>query len=242
MRRREFIFALGGTAAWPLAARAQQPAIPAIGYLDAGSFEARRERIAALQRGLFENGFIEGRNVAIEYRWAEDHNDRLAALAAELVRRDVAVMITYSTAAAQVAKAATSTVPIVFYIGADPVKLGLVASLNRPGGNVTGVTTLSNSVEVKKLELLHELVPKASLIAMLFNPTNPNTAIDTNDVTAASLTSGVDLLILNASQLGPVLLRRPFFQAALTGVKARGGPGSMVPLSREPACDAGSKH
>jgi putative ABC transport system substrate-binding protein len=200
MRRREFILALGSAATWPLIARAQQPAMPVIGYLDPRSFDARREEIAALQRGLFENGFIDGRNVAIEYRWAEDRNDRLPALAAELVRRGVAVMIAYSTAAAEAAKAATSTIPIVFYIGADPVKLGLVASLSRPGRNVTGVTNLSNSVEVKKLELLHELVPKASLIAMLCNPTNPNTAIDANDVKAASLTSGVDLLILNASQ------------------------------------------
>jgi putative tryptophan/tyrosine transport system substrate-binding protein len=173
--------------------------MPVIGYLDVGTFEPRREPFASILRGLTETGFVEGRNLAIEYRWAENHNDRLPSLAAELVRRRVAAIVTYSTPAALAAKGATTTIPIVFYVGSDPVKFGLVASLNRPGGNVTGVSTLSNSLEPKKLELLKELLPKASTIAMFVNPANPNGPSDADSVRAAAGKLGVDLLVLEVS-------------------------------------------
>jgi putative tryptophan/tyrosine transport system substrate-binding protein len=198
--RRAFIAGLGSVAAWPVVAHAQQAAmVPVIGYLDAGLFEARREPFAALRRGLSEMGFVEDRNLAIEYRWAENHNDRLPGLAAELVRRRVAAIVTYSTPAALAAKAATTTIPVIFYIGSDPVKFGLVASLNRPGGNVTGVSTLSNSLELKKLEFMKELLPKASTIAMFINPGNPNGASDADSVRAAARRLGVDVLVLDVS-------------------------------------------
>jgi putative tryptophan/tyrosine transport system substrate-binding protein len=198
MRRREFVAGLGSAAAWPVVARAQQR-VPVIGYLDAGSFEPRREPFTAILRGLSEAGFVEGRNLALEYRWAEDHTDRLPALAAELVSRRVSAIITYSTPAALAAIRATITIPVIFYIGSDPVKFGLVASLNRPGGNVTGISTLSNSLEPKKLQFLKELLPEAAVIAMLINPENPNGASDANAMRVAAQSLGVDLLILNAS-------------------------------------------
>src|SRR5258708_17870321 len=166
MRRRELVTLLGGAAAWPLAARAQQPAIPVIGYLGARSLETDRLLVAEFHRGLGEAGYVEGRNLTVEYRWADNQYDRLPALAGDLVRRGITVMIASGTAAA-VAKAATMTIPIVFTVGVDPVAIGLVPNLRRPGGNLTGVTTLGTEIGPKKLELLHDIVPTATAIALL---------------------------------------------------------------------------
>ena len=202
MRRREFIALVGGTvAAWPLTARAQQPARPVIGFLHSESLESRRNFVGAFHRGLAETGYVEGRNVAIEYRWAEGRNDRLPDLAVDLVRRRVAVLATPSnTTAVLAAKAATQTIPIVFLTGSDPVQVGLVASLNRPGGNLTGVSLLNAEIAAKRLELLHELAPAATLIAFLINPTNTVFAeTETRELQRAAHTLGVRVLVLNAS-------------------------------------------
>jgi putative ABC transport system substrate-binding protein len=196
MRRRELITLLGGAAAWPLAARAQQPTIPVIGYLSSGSPAFDALRLDAIRQGLQQVGFAEGRNVAIEYRWAQGDHNRLPALAADLVRRKVAVLVANSTASALAAKPATSTLPIVFLTGGDPVELGLVPSLNRPGGNITGVSFLVNKLVAKRLELLSELVPGAMTLAVFVDPNNPNADGDTKDAQAAADTTGRKLLVL----------------------------------------------
>ena len=200
MRRREFITAFGSAAAaWPLAARAQQPARPAVGILNGGSADGYAPMLAAFREGLKETGYVEGQNVEIEYRWANGQYDRLTGLADDLVRRQVSV-IAANTPANLVAKAATSTIPIVFTTGGDPVQLGLVASLDHPGGNVTGVTQLSAEVAPKRVELAHELVPKATVFALLVNPTNSaQTDILTKASQAAAETLGLKLDILHAS-------------------------------------------
>ena len=200
LRRRDFITLLGGTAvAWPHAARAQQPAVPVIGFLSSGSTDLDADLVRTFRQGLGEIGYVEGRNVAIEYRWAEAQYDRLPALAADLVRRHAAVIAVRGPPATQAAKAATTTIPIVFQIGGDPVALGFVASLNRPGGNMTGVTTLAGELGPKLLELLHELVPATTIIALLDNPSNPILGPGTGPVRAAAQALGLQLHVLNAS-------------------------------------------
>jgi ABC-type uncharacterized transport system substrate-binding protein len=199
--RRKFIALLGGAAAWPIAARAQQQAMPVIGYIGTGSRESDAFRLPSFHQGLHETGYFEGRNVTVEYRWAEGRNDRLPELAADLVRRQVAVIaVPASTPGVLAAKAVTTTIPIVFYIGLDPVELGLVASLHRPGGNITGVTGWNVTVGPKRLELLHEVVPTATSLALLVNPTSPNLAdADLKEQQAAAHTLGLGLHVLHAS-------------------------------------------
>jgi putative tryptophan/tyrosine transport system substrate-binding protein len=199
--RRQFISALGGAAvAWPLAARAQQAVMPVIGFLDRGSPVGMEVNLAGFHKGLAESGFIEGQNVAIEYRWAENQNDRLPALAGELVRLPVAAMAaTRSSAPALAAKAATSTIPIVFQTGSDPIKDGLVASLNQPGGNVTGATRLTTELVPKRLGIILELVPKATSIGMLVNPNGIQTAIQVQEMQEATRVRGLALHIARAS-------------------------------------------
>jgi putative ABC transport system substrate-binding protein len=201
MRRRAFITLLGGAAAaWPLAARAQQPAMPVLGFVNPTSAQGFARPLSAFLKGLAETGYVEGRNVAIEYRWAEFQNDRLPAMVADLVRRQVSVIAATSTPAALAAKAATTTIPIVFEIGSDPIQLGLVGSLSRPGGNTTGVTQLVQEVTPKMLELLHELLPTAHVMALLVNPTAPALAQTyTSEVLAAAHSLGLELHVLNAS-------------------------------------------
>jgi putative tryptophan/tyrosine transport system substrate-binding protein len=201
MKRREFIALFGGTAiTWPLTARAQQSAMPTIGFLNAASPQNYKRPLSAFLKGLGETGYVDGQNVAIEYRWANDQYDRLAALAADLVNRQVSVIAATTTPAALTAKAATTTIPIVFETAGDPVQLGLVASLNQPGGNVTGITQLTVGLVPKELELLHELVPAAHVMALLVNQANPTVAeTETSELLSAAKTLGLELHVLNAS-------------------------------------------
>jgi ABC-type uncharacterized transport system substrate-binding protein len=201
MRRREFITFLGGAAAtWPLAARAQQSAVPVIGYMDTASASTTAHLVEAFRRGLSAAGYDEDRNVAIEYRWSDGDYDKLPALAAELVRRQVAVIATINTPTILAAKAATQTIPIIFGVGVDPIKFGLVASLNRPGGNLTGVTQLNIEMEAKRVQVLHELIPAATSIALLINQTSPAySEAATETAQSAARVLGMRLLVLNAS-------------------------------------------
>ncbi len=197
MRRREFIAGLGGAAAWPLAARAQQPAKPVIGFVNVGSTDTAAGTLAAFRKGLVVTGYVEGRDVGIEYRLAEGEYGRLVTLATDLVRRRVDVIFATGTTAALAAKSATTSIPVVFVIGTDPIKSGLVASLNRPGGNVTGLTDFANQLVGKRVDLMHSSVPSARIIALLINSANP-VAADTTDMQLAAAARGLELHVINA--------------------------------------------
>lgn len=198
MRRRKFIALLGGAIAWPIAVRAQQPPMPVIGFIDPTSLEKYAPFVEAFRKGLGEAGFIDGHNVGIEFRWAEGHYARLPEMATELVQHKVAVIVATGITAARAARAATSTTPIVFNTGGDPIKFGLVTSVSRPGQNVTGVASLGKILVAKQLEILHEVVPRASVIAFLVNPNNAVAELDTSDVQAAADTLGKKLIVVKA--------------------------------------------
>src|SRR5262245_3689766 len=218
-KRREFIAALGGVAAWPLVARGQQSAMPVIGWLGVVSANDYADRVAAFREGLKEAGFIENQNVRIEYRWADDQIERLPGLAAELVARRVAVIVTGGgTHTVFAAKAATTTIPIVFTIAADPVRAGLVGSLNRPGENITGISGLTDALITKRLELLTELVLKASVIGILVNPNNPNSKNRANDLQAAAQVLGREIQVVRAGSGGE--FDNAFATAVAQGVNA----------------------
>jgi putative ABC transport system substrate-binding protein len=202
--RREFVTLLGAAVAWPLGARAQQPAMPVIGFMNVGTPKEDEYLRAAFQQGVSETGYIEGQNVTIEYNWAEGHPDRLPGLAADLVRRRVSVIAATSTPAALAAKDATATIPIIFETAGDPIKLGLVASLNRPGGNVTGMTQLSSELVAKRLGILHDLIPTATTIGLLVNPTDPRAETQTGEMQEAAHALGLQIHVLNASTEGEI--------------------------------------
>ena len=245
MRRREFIGLLGGAAAWPLAARAQQSTMPVIGILVAGSREADAFRIDAVRQGLKETGYLEGQNVAFEYRWAENRYDQLPTLAADLVGRQVAVLVALGSAASVAAKASTATIPIVFQTGIDPVQFGLVASLARPGGNVTGVTYLGGELTTKQFELLHETVPKSAIMGMLENPTNPTADSVRRRVQETAEALGRRLIVAPAvveSDIAPAVasLAQQGIRALVvrSDVLFNGRPKQLVPLSAQYALPA----
>jgi putative tryptophan/tyrosine transport system substrate-binding protein len=221
LRRREFIKLLGGAATvWPLAARGQQAAMPVVGFLNSASAESFAPYVAAFRQGLSETGYIEGRNVAVEYRWADEQYDRLPALAADLVRRHADV-IAANQISAEAAKAATGTIPIVFTTALDPVQLGLVAALNRPGGNLTGVTTLNVELLPKRIELLHQLSPSATDVALLVNPTNPSAEALSGDAQVAARSLGLRLQVLEASNESD-------FETAFTTLTRMHGGGLVI--------------
>ena len=217
LKRREFITLIGGAAAWPLAARAQQPTIPVVGFLNGSSAWEYAYVVGAFRQGLKETGYVEGQNVAIEYRWAEGHYERLPTLVADLLSRHVTV-IAANGPAAVAAKAATSSIPIVFAIGADPVKFGLVASMNRPGGNVTGVALLSVELGPKKLQMLHELIPTVRTVGLLVNSTNPNAETQSRDLQVAAQDLGLQLHVLHANSESD--FDKAFAAMAQLGVRA----------------------
>ena len=224
MRRREFITLFGGTAAaWPLAARAQQPVMPVVGSLYGTSAAKWTAPMAGFRRGLSEMGFAEGRNVFVEYRWADGHFDRMAEMAADLVGRNVAVILVGgSTAGVRAALSATRTIPIVFTTASDPVATGLVASLNRPGGNATGVTVIAVALGAKKVELLHEMIPRATKIAFLANPNNPGTVeVESPGVHSAAHRLGLELIVLNASTASEI-------ESSLVSAAQQGATGVYI--------------
>jgi putative ABC transport system substrate-binding protein len=224
MRRREVIKLLGATAiAWPALARAQEPAVPVIGFLSSNSLsnDAIVQRLSAFQQGLTETGYVEGQNLKVEYRWAEYHNDRLPAMASDLVHRNVATIATQGNYAVLVAKAATSTIPIVFSGGFDPVGIGIVATLSRPGGNITGASFLANALEGKRLGLIHLLVPRATVMAAMINPDNASAVAQEKELRGAANTLGVEL------QIGHVRNERDFEPAFATFVE-RGARGLVI--------------
>ena len=201
MRRREFITLVGGLAAWPLTARAQQQAMPVVGFINASAAQSYKQQLAAFLQGLSEAGYVDGRNVTIEYHWADGQSDRLPAVVTDLARRQVAVIAATSTPAALAAKASGTTIPIVFETGGDPIRLGLVANLNRPGGNITGITQLSQELTPKRLQLLHELLPTATSFALLVNPAEPTLAENqSKELLSTAQKLGLQLHVLNASR------------------------------------------
>ena len=214
MKRREFITLLGGAAAWPLAARAQQTARPVIGYLSALSEKQAVPQLNAFRRGLSETGYFEGKNVQVEYRWTEGQYERLPAMAAELIGLPVSLIVAQAPPAALAAKAATTTIPIVFVVGFDPVGSGLVASLNKPGGNATGMTLISVALGQKRLEILRDILPKASVVAMLANPLSPDAIPEIGPVQAGAGPLGFQLVMFNASTVGDI-------EAAFAAIAAR---------------------
>jgi len=244
MKRRAFITLLGGAAAAPLvgsrAVRAQQPAMPAIGFLRSTSLADSTHLVTAFRQGLKEAGFVEGQNVAIEYRYADNQIDRLPVLVADLIRRPMAVIVG-NVATALAAKAATTTVPIVFVSGSDPVRDGLVTSLNRPGGNVTGVSFFSGVLGAKRLELLRQLVPRATTIAMLVNPNIPNTEADRREVRAAALAIGQQLIVLDVSSEGDIETAFATFVQRGAGALLVGG-GSFMNSHRERIAALAARH
>jgi putative ABC transport system substrate-binding protein len=242
MRRREIVTLLASAVTWPLVARAQQSALPVIGYLDSRASGDAPQRLAAVLQGLKDTGFVDGKNVAIEYRFAENRDERLPALAEDLVQRHVAVIAAAGTAAAIAAKAATTTIPIVFETGADPIQLGLIAQLNRPGGNVTGMTNISVEVAPKRLELLHQFLPTASVMALLVDPSMAALAeTQSRSVQSAAHSLGLDLHILNAST------ERDFDAvfANLTKLRAAGlviGGGAFLVTQQERLAELATRH
>ena len=217
MKRRDFITLLGGAAALPLSAQAQQPTMPVIGFLSPRASGDVPQLMAAVRQGLKDSGYIEGQNVTIEYRFAGHQNERLAALAADLVHRQVTVIVATAAPAAVAARAATTSLPIIFEMGDDPIRLGLVASLDRPGGNITGVTQLNREVAPKRLELLHELLPTVSVMALLANPTDTSSAILSNNAMSVAHTLGLELHVVNAST------ERDFDSVFVNLIKLRAG-------------------
>ena len=229
VKRRQFITLLGGAAAWPLAARAQQPAVPVVGFLRTAAAAGSAHIVSAFRQGLNEAGFVEGQNIAVEYRWADDQPDRVPGMAADLVRRSVAVIVTNGFAVPAV-KAATATIPIIFLTGYDPVRTGFIASLNRPGGNLTGVVFTMTDLVAKQLGLLHELVPKAPVIAVLLDPNQLESDIELQEAEAAGRAIGREILVVKAES------EREFDAAFATIVQAGAGAlligGSPVFISR----------